>query len=735
MLGQNEINLLSRGLSFVPKPSEIKEEEVTRSLDEFGRRLKLTHFFSDKKYLDKNDKRLFVEKSNWAPNDKLIPDRIHQSLKDMEKKINEISLKNSPSNLSKNEKLALNNLRNDPEIIIKPADKTSATVIMDKKDYLTEGYRQLSNTLHYRKLSEPVYPTIKSKVNGILTNLKNKRFITKKEFEYLEVPDNPRPRKFYMLPKIHKDPDKWTVKGKIPPSRPIVSDSSSETNRVTEYIDHFLAPIATKHASYVKDTPDFLKKISQIKPNPNSFLVTLDVDSLYTNIDNKDGLADVRETFNQNPDPKRPDKEILDLLKICLENNDFTFNGEWFLQTWGTSMGRRFAPNYANLFLALWEKAALLKCPLKPDVYLRFLDDIFIVWSHSEEEFWQFFNTLNSHHPTIKLKATIHKESVDFLDVTIFKGSRFSAQGQLDTKVYFKPTDTHQLLHKLSYHPKHTFKGILKSQIIRFHRICNNKSDFEQACSTLFRALRTRGYSTRFLRSIKSKTLKQLEPPINLNTSSKKCEQPSCKTCKCMVETSTVFDKKGKIHQIQGTMSCQSCNVIYLIKCTNCQIMYVGETSQSLHERTTRHRSDIKLSKSTPVGEHFNGACQPLHFSITPLEQIKETKRDTSSDDILARLEQKEDILARLEREQFWIEKLNTLSPDGLNKKFELPPPLPFVIPLSDNTGMIAKIVREIYSELKLDLPCAFFRRKFITAFRRNKNLKDILVSAAIKDV
>jgi transposase InsO family protein len=109
--------------------------------------------------------------------------------------------------------------------------------------------------------------------------------------------------------------------------------------------------------------------------------------------------------------------------------------------------------------------------------------------------------------------------------------------------------------------------------------------------------------------------------------------------------------------------------------------VHVGETSQTLHERTTRHRSDIKLSKSTPVATHFNGACQPFHFSITALEQVKEGERDLSSDDILARLEKKEDILARRQREQFWIERLNTLSPHGLNKKSELQPPLPFIIP------------------------------------------------------
>ena len=40
--------------------------------------------------------------------------------------------------------------------------------------------------------------------------------------------------------------------------------------------------------------------------------------------------------------------------------------------------------------MAQWEKETLAKCSLQPDCYLRFLDDIFIVWPHSEQEFWTF---------------------------------------------------------------------------------------------------------------------------------------------------------------------------------------------------------------------------------------------------------------------------------------------------------------------------------------------------------
>ena len=57
----------------------------------------------------------------------------------------------------------------------------------------------------------------------------------------------------------------------------------------------------------------------------------------------------------------------------------------------------------------------------------------------------------------------------------------------LDTKVYFKETNTHELPHKKYFNPKRTFQGILKLQLIRFLTICNNMEDFHEATSILFK--------------------------------------------------------------------------------------------------------------------------------------------------------------------------------------------------------------------------------------------------------
>ncbi|KAE8277680.1 hypothetical protein D5F01_LYC24312 [Larimichthys crocea] len=117
-----------------------------------------------------------------------------------------------------------------------------------------------------------------------------------------------------------------------------------------------------------------------------------------------------------------------------------------------------------------------------------------------------------------KFKPTYHLSRPNRkLQDWFFKGRKpvlpsTTSHTRLHTKVYFKTTDTHALLHKNSYHPKHTFRGIIKSQIIRFHRICSQQSDFNKATSLLFKALRNRAYSKRFLRQIKNSTLASLAP-------------------------------------------------------------------------------------------------------------------------------------------------------------------------------------------------------------------------------
>ena len=137
---------------------------------------------------------------------------------------------------------------------------------MNKSDYIQECFRQLKDTNYYKQLSQPIYPENIPLINNILQDLVKERYLTNKQCEYLSSKEDCRPRVFYILPKVHKDLNLWPSPN-MPPGRPIVSDCSSESYLISQYIDSFLAPLANKHPTYLKDTTDFLSKVTN-KPIP-----------------------------------------------------------------------------------------------------------------------------------------------------------------------------------------------------------------------------------------------------------------------------------------------------------------------------------------------------------------------------------------------------------------------------------------------------------------------------------
>ena len=68
-------------------------------------------------------------------------------------------------NLTKKEFQAIRALKGNDDIIVKPADKGSAAVIMDKVQYITQGQRKLSNALFYEPTDTGLTGEVLQKVN------------------------------------------------------------------------------------------------------------------------------------------------------------------------------------------------------------------------------------------------------------------------------------------------------------------------------------------------------------------------------------------------------------------------------------------------------------------------------------------------------------------------------------------------------------------------------------------
>ena len=138
-----------------------------------------------------------------------------------------------------------------------------------------------------------------------------------------------------------------------------------------------------------------------------------------------------------------------------------------------------------------------------------------------------------------------------------------------------------------------------------------------------------------------------------------------CSWCVLINKTSTFTGTRwdGKLFDIFHTVNCQSTFVIYIIECRICRLQYVGKSETAFNLRLNNHRNHSKKGvNSSELSEHFlhNSRSHDLgkDVTITVIEQIKRSNMT---------IEREKEILRT--REIFWESRLNTLQPNGLNKR------------------------------------------------------------------
>ena len=126
----------------------------------------------------------------------------------------------------------------------------------------------------------------------------------------------------------------------------------------------------------------------------------------------------------------------------------------------------------------------------KTHIFLRYIDDLFFIWTGTEQQLESFLEEINEVHPTIKFDSKFSKDEINFLDLTIYKDSN----GKLATKVYTKPTDRQSYLYRTSTHPEHLKKSIPYGQALCLKKICSQEGEFNNACKQLTEKMKIRGY-------------------------------------------------------------------------------------------------------------------------------------------------------------------------------------------------------------------------------------------------
>ena len=498
-LSPPQSDVLSLGLSFVPSeaPPLIP---MSDSINSFERSNRLKFYFRNHPKVEPHP---FKKKSSWNP--PRASTDIEKYLLRVREEINSLHPLNSTPNLTPTQNKALKELQSDKSLVIKSADKGSGIVIEDTEQYVTDGLDHLSDSSIYEQVdTDPTKPLTQA-INTYIDSMYQEGIIDTLTKEHLTLTIDPPPRtqQLYFLKKIHKNPIAV---------RPIVSGCGGPTEKISQLIDLHLKQHVPKIRSYIRDSGHLISLLESTPIPKDCILVTIDVKSLYLNIPHEDGITAVLNSYRLYRTKEQADQMTIpqgtmsDLLRIVLQQNYFQFADKMYHQIQGTAMGTKMAPSYANIFMAELEEKLLSQYPIKPLLWKRYIDDILCFWSNTALELDKFIKYINHSHPTIKFTHESSPSSVDFLDLTIYKGHRHTASYILDIKPFFKPTNKFQYLEYSSAHPKGTFTSLTKGELTRLLRACSDEKTYKRTADKLLKALRDRGYPNHLLQ----KTLQQV---------------------------------------------------------------------------------------------------------------------------------------------------------------------------------------------------------------------------------
>lgn len=140
-------------------------------------------------------------------------------------------------------------------------------------------------------------------------------------------------------------------------------------------------------------------------------------------------------------------------------------------------MGFAFSPSYACLVMGWSEKEVAWSLKNNRFVqkiirWIRFIDDLLIIWNGSDVEFQEYFEFLNS-VSSLKFTFEMSKERVVFLDTEIY-----IKDNQIQTMLHRKVTSTNATLQATSFHQPSLITSIPYGEFLQIRRICSEENEW-----------------------------------------------------------------------------------------------------------------------------------------------------------------------------------------------------------------------------------------------------------------
>ena len=506
---------------------------------------------------------------------------------------------------------AAKQLRENPDIVIRKADKSQVFVVLDAKEYYSKSDEILNDKSKFTPISRNPVEKLKREANDLI-DAANKH-VKSDQPRFQRVTGEFKAGYFYGNVKLHKQ-------GK--PLRPIISQIPLPTYTLAKRLNDILSPYVPTDYS-LKSSSEFIDLLRT--RTRQGMLVSLDVSSLFTNVPLERTIA-ILAKYAYHHDtmapPDIPEHIMCAMLRLCTTKAPYRCpQGRLFYQSDGVAMGSPLGGLFAQAFMASVEEHVLADKDIAPYMYYRYVDDILLDIKDDTA-----LNDLKTRLEDYSGLTFTIERSVDnrisYLDVDIDA----SDDTKFVTKVHRKPTDVGKCLHGDSQCPDRYKISVIRSYVYRALKHCSSWDLVHEELARVKRMLVNNGYSVAMIdeqilsalnrHQQTSKTSNQVEAVHHIfyrntmspgyKTDEKVLQNIVHRNCKVKNPAHelrlNIYYKSPKSSSLvlrnnmtKDNAPLKHTNVIYHYKCKteDCALLpnsgYIGMTTTSLSRRLTMH--------------------------------------------------------------------------------------------------------------------------------------------------
>lgn len=495
-LTEGEKSILRKGPSFVPSPTDVDWCSLRKDFDSFVNKLR----YQVKNNYDNNNNQIQptpmdshppITKSQSSANYRCQPSKsnaLEAFIDAVESNIfSPNKIRKIHSNITPPERQAMKKITEWEDKTVRLQDKGGRFVILKNEDYVNKVNDYITKS-HLTEVDTDLSNSFNTEVTNWIDKWNSLRKLPKEWATFIKT-SNPKPGTMYGLIKTHKP-------NNTNPVRTISSGCGTSIENLSIYVESHLAPLTINMPSRIKDTSHMLDIIDTLNDGnlpANSILASLDIVNMFPNIDNTLAIRDITAMLNSRTKKNPPTTCIIEALLLCLQSNNTSFNKKNFLQTDGTAQGPHMACSYSDLAMARYDKIAN-ETEKSPLLWVRFRDDVFMIWILSIEELHEFVSIMNNADPTGKLKYELKIADENGLNLLDLKLKFNITTRSIEIDVYAKPTNSFSYVDSTTCYSQSNIRNIPYGIGLRLRRICDDDNKFEKRASEYSNYLIARNY-------------------------------------------------------------------------------------------------------------------------------------------------------------------------------------------------------------------------------------------------